>query len=68
MKKQRFFCNYELCSDKRILKKKEQILEKKLGAICAGYLKRVTKEILPSWMVAVGISMLDIKMEILLEN
>jgi len=67
MKNEGFFVTMS-CVVTRGYKKKEQILEKKLGTIRACYLKRVAKEILPSRTIAVGVSMLDVKMEIPLEN
>jgi hypothetical protein len=46
----------------------EQILEEELEALNVDYLERTTKEVLPSWMVAMGASMPVIKMERPLED
>ncbi len=34
-----------------------------MGALTVGYMERTTKEVLPSRIIAVGVSILDIKME-----
>jgi hypothetical protein len=41
----------------------EQILEEELGALSACYMERTTKDVLPSRIIVVGASKLDIKME-----
>lgn len=55
------FFRHELCSNKRILKKREQILEEELKALSVDYLERTIEEMLPSRMVAVGISIFVVK-------
>jgi hypothetical protein len=46
----------------------EQILKEELGMLNASYLEKVAKHVLPSWIVAVGTSMPNVKMEIPLEG
>jgi len=46
----------------------EQILEEELGALSASYMERTTKEVLPSWILAMGASILNVKMERPLED
>jgi hypothetical protein len=46
----------------------EQILEKELGMIHLGYLKKATEEILPSRTVVMGVFMSNVKMEKPLED
>jgi len=43
MKKQRFFCNYELCSDKRIFLKKGTNFGKKVGSDMCRLFKKGNK-------------------------
>lgn len=46
----------------------EQILEEELGTLNASYLERVVEEVLPSRMIAMGVFMLDVKMEKSMED
>jgi hypothetical protein len=46
----------------------EQIIEEELGALNASYMERTTKEVLPSWILAMGASILNVKMERPLED
>ncbi len=43
-------------------------MEEKLGALSASYMERITKEVLPSWILAMGASILNVKMERPLED
>jgi hypothetical protein len=49
-------------------KRIEQILKEELGALSVSYLKMAAKEVLPSWTVAMGASMPNVKMERPLEG
>jgi hypothetical protein len=44
-------------------KRMEQIIEEELGTLSASYMERTIKELLPSQIVAVGTSILNVKME-----
>jgi hypothetical protein len=41
----------------------EQILEEELGALSASYMERTTKEVLPFRIVAMDVSIPNVKME-----
>jgi hypothetical protein len=64
-KNEGFFVNMSCVVTRGYIKRMEQNLEFFLGV---GYLKKATKEILPFWMVAVGGSMPNVKMERPLED
>jgi hypothetical protein len=46
----------------------EQILEEELETLNVNYLEKTTKEVLPSWMIIMGISINVVKMERPLED